>query len=423
MLSRRPYIVIGTALTFTLILGVFASRIHYDHNLLNLQDQSLEAVRWEKLLIEQTNGASWHSLSFTNTPEEALAFKARFESLPEVGRVVEVASLVPRDQDRKLALMRDIHQRLAGLPVRGKRIPHTATNIPNLVKELEELAQRLRPLSSESQATLLAEVRDSIGVVQNQLSLGDPEIAAEALQEFDTRMTGDLAENLHQLNDVSTPTPITLDDLPPALRERHVGKSGKWLLRVFARDCNWDYEPLERFTQAVQSVDPEATGKPFGTIEGLRSLRDGFLWAGLYALIVIVLVLLIDFRSLSKALIALAPLAMGLVLSLGVMGLLGRPLNPANVIALPLILGVGIDNGVHVLHDYLLRRRTGDTTISRAIGRGSAGQGANDDDRVRLAHDLNPSWTERAGLHSDAWRRLLLVYRAGIPAGGAPIDW
>jgi hopanoid biosynthesis associated RND transporter like protein HpnN len=369
-LSSRPFVVIGTALTLTLVLGVFACRVHYDHNLLNLQDQSLEAVRWEKLLIEQTNGASWHSLSFTNTPEEALALKARFEALPEVGRVVEVASLVPRDQDRKIAILRDIQKRLAGLPVRSKRIPHTTTNIPNLVKALEELSRRLRPLSSESKPTLLAEVRDAVEAVQTLLTSRDPEIAAPALQEFDTRMTGDLAENLHQLNDVSTPTPITLEDLPPALRERHVGKSGKWLLRVFARDCNWDYEPLERFTRAVQSVDPEATGKPFGTIEGLRSLRDGFLWAGLYALIVIVLVLLVDFRSVSKALIALAPLAMGLVLSIGVMGLLGRPLNPANVIALPLILGVGIDNGVHVLHDYLLRRRTGETTISRAIGRG-----------------------------------------------------
>jgi hypothetical protein len=61
---------------------------------------------------------------------------------------------------------------------------------------------------------------------------------------------------------------------------------------------------------------------------------------------------------------------MGMVLSLGVLGLCGLPLNPANMIALPLILGVGIDNGVHVLHDYLLRRREGQSTISRAIGRG-----------------------------------------------------
>ncbi len=105
-------------------------------------------------------------------------------------------------------------------------------------------------------------------------------------------------------------------------------------------------------------------------MEGLKSLKSGFQWAGLYALGVIVLVLLADFRSARHALLALAPLAMGMILSLGVLGLCGLPLNPANMIALPLILGVGIDNGVHVLHDYLLRRREGQATISRAIGRG-----------------------------------------------------
>jgi predicted RND superfamily exporter protein len=99
-------------------------------------------------------------------------------------------------------------------------------------------------------------------------------------------------------------------------------------------------------------------------------MKGGFQRAGLYALLVIALVLLIDFRSVRNLLIGLAPLAMGILLSLGIMGLFGLPLNPANMIAFPLILGVGVDNGVHVLHDYLLRRAEGRCSISYAIGRG-----------------------------------------------------
>jgi predicted RND superfamily exporter protein len=141
-------------------------------------------------------------------------------------------------------------------------------------------------------------------------------------------------------------------------------------LCIFARDCLWDFQPLERFTQEIATVDPEATGKPFATVEGLKAMKNGFLWAGLYAFAVIAVVLLIDYRNLRNTLLALAPLAMGVVLSLGIMGLCGMPLNPANMIAFPLILGVGVDNGVHVLHDALLRRAAGQATISRAIGRG-----------------------------------------------------
>ena len=82
------------------------------------------------------------------------------------------------------------------------------------------------------------------------------------------------------------------------------------------------------------------------------------------------IVLLADFRKPLRMLTALAPLVMGVVLTLGIMGLCGLPLNPANMIAFPLILGVGVDNGVHVLHDYLSHRREGDLQLSYTTGRG-----------------------------------------------------
>jgi hypothetical protein len=233
------------------------------------------------------------------------------------------------------------------------------------------LERRLQLLTRSGGPQLLVDLRTSLKGLHARLrSLPEADVAGLKLQSFEERITGDLAENLHCLRGVSEPKAINLDDLPPALRERYLSRNGKWLLRVFAKDCLWDFGPLEHFTQRVRTVDPEATGKPFSTVEGLKALKNGFLWAGFYALTVIILVLLADFRSLRYALVALAPLVMGLLLSLGVIGLAGLPLNPANMIALPLILGVGIDNGVHVLHDYLLRRGTGPSTISRAIGRG-----------------------------------------------------
>ena len=118
-------------------------------------------------------------------------------------------------------------------------------------------------------------------------------------------------------------------------------------------------------------MDPAATGKPFTTLEGLRSMKRGFLWAGVYALAAIVFVLVLDFRSPVRVLLALAPLAVGVVLTLGVIGLSGFAFNPANMIALPLVLGVGVDNGVHVLHDFLSRRgRRGPYLLSRSTGMG-----------------------------------------------------
>ena len=107
---------------------------------------------------------------------------------------------------------------------------------------------------------------------------------------------------------------------------------------------------------------PKASGRLAGTewriveVHGAKSI-NGFLWAGFYALLAMVLVLVLDFGTVKHMAVSLLPLAMGMIVTLGVMTLLGQALNPANMIAFPLILGVGADNGVHVMHDYRGRRR------------------------------------------------------------------
>ena len=196
------------------------------------------------------------------------------------------------------------------------------------------------------------------------------EVAAERLAGFDRRLAADLAADLNRLKAVSRPAPITTADLPAELRERYVGADGEYLVRAFARDSLWDHDALRRFTGAVSAVVPEATGKSFRTLEGLDQMKRGFERAGLYALAAIVAVLLLDLRRAADVLLALAPLGAGALLTLGAMGLFGVPLNPANMIALPLIVGVGVDNGVHVLHDYRARRGPVPYLLGAATGRG-----------------------------------------------------
>jgi hypothetical protein len=368
-LARRRGWVLAMGLLVVGALGMAATRVRYDHNLLHLQAENLESVRWEMVLMEQTRGASWHALSYRSTAEEALALKARYEKLPEVSRVVEVASLVPPNQAGKLPLLRDIRDRLADLPERGRLIPHARPSSQALQADAEKMAQQLRQTAAGR--PLLAELAVQVAGLREQLvRLPDVHQAELRLQDFDQRLAGDLAEQLHRLRDVATPEPITMADLPPELRERYLGKTGHWLLRVFARDCLWEFAPMVHFTKEIRKVDVMATGKPFGTVEGLKAMKNGLQRAGVYAFLVIAVILYLDFRTVGRTLLALMPLVMGVILTLGIMGLSGIPLNPANMIAFPLILGVGVDNGVHILHDYLIRRGEGKPLVSHAIGRG-----------------------------------------------------
>lgn len=365
-LASRPRWVVGSMLTLTALVGLGTCAVHYDHNLLRLQAHGLESVRWELRLIERTAGASWHAVSYRASRDEVLALKARYEQLPGVSRVVEVASLVPADQDTKLELLREIQQRLRSLPERGASFTPLPANSEAVCADLHDLHNRLQAGHASVGVTLCPILED----LSRQLERLPAATAARRLHEFDRRLASDLAENLHRLRDVSTPRPLRLEDLPAPLRERYLSAGGQWLLRVFAKECLWDFAPLGEFVRQVQTVDPEATGRPFTTYEGLGAMKSGFQWAALYALGAIILVLLLDFRGLWHVLLALTPLALGVLLSLGVMGWWGITLNPANTIAFPLILGVGVDNGVHVLHDYLARRTGRPYTLGRATGRG-----------------------------------------------------
>jgi hypothetical protein len=372
---QRAGWVVAAGLAIAAFLGVCAARVHYDHNLLHLQARDLDSVKWELTLIEHTAGASWHAQSYTKTAAEALALKARYEQLPEVSRVVDVASLVPDDQDQKLEMLRDIQDRLRLLPEPGAALPRDKVDAAKIRYEVGWLLSACKRLlahaSDAPSSDALAGLRDGLQMLYAHLPVSGPLAETEArLQAFEESMGSDLAGDLRHLRDVATPAGITVDDLPAPLRERYIGKSGKWLLQVYGKDSLWDFEPLEHFVKQIQTVDPEATGKPFATVEGLRAMKEGFQSAGLYAFGAIVLVLAWDFRNVKRTLLALSPLAMGILMALGIMGLCGVPLNPANMIALPLVLGVGVDNGVHLLHDFLSSKTEGRGQLSRAIGRG-----------------------------------------------------
>jgi hypothetical protein len=298
-------------------------------------------------------------MSVARTRDEALALKAKYEALPGVSKVVEVASLVPAEQERKLPAVAAIHAKLAGLPPR-ERVPVPGGSDPGAVREL---ADRIAQFSaSDSELSLAAH--------DLARAVGEEPEAAVRLRVFDQHLAADLADQLHTLKSASRPAPITPDDVPVELRERFVGAHGEYLVRAFAKESLWDYDALLQFTSAAQAVDPESTGKAFRTLEGLRQMKSGFEWAGVYALVAIVLVLGLDFRRFTGVLMGLFPLAVGIGLTLGLMALCGLALNPANMIALPLIVGVGVDNGVHVLHDYRARDRRRPYRLGAATGRG-----------------------------------------------------
>ena len=352
-LSSRPRWVLGIGIGIALLCAGFAGRVSYDSNLLNMQADGLDSVNWERELIEHAAGATWDALSIAKSREEAIALRAKYEALPGVGRVVDAVVLVPSDQDRKLTTLATIQAKLSRLP---SMLPEPMATDPGSLQRMLDRYGQLQPTA------IPATMNEALS-----RSTADARI-----KEFDRRLKADLLADLRLLKEVSQPKPIATNDLPVEFRERYIGKNGEYLVRAFAKESLWDFPALERYTDAAKTVDPEATGKSYRTLEGLRQMKDGFERAGLFAVIVIVIVLWLDLRGLRPLLCGLFPLVIGIVATLGVMGFAGIPLNPANLIALPLIVGVGVDNGVHVLHDYAEKAPGKLYRLGAATGRGIA---------------------------------------------------
>jgi hopanoid biosynthesis associated RND transporter like protein HpnN len=346
-LLRHPRFVALAAMAATMAIASGMHELDYDHNLLNMQADGLESVAIEKKLLEECDQSVWYALSIADSREELLERKKALTALPSVERVDEIASLLPVDEELKRPLIERIRGRLANLPERPPEIP---------VDRLESLGETLAWAQAEAakrpggqrSAWRLERSRDAL----RRMS---PDECFRSLAAFQQQSAGELLTRLHALAGVCDPAPPSLDDLPPSLVERFVGQSGKHLLKIYGRGDIWNFEALKRFVGDVRSVDPRATGNPLQAYEASLEMKRSYEQAAAYALVVILVVLWLDFRSVKYSLLAALPLAVGMAQTLGLMGLVGIDLNPANLIGIPLILGIAVDYGVHIVHDALER--------------------------------------------------------------------
>ena len=297
----------------------------------------------EHKLFQETNRSAWFALSVASSPEEALARKEAFEKLPTVERVVEVASKIPLHAEGKRPIVERIHNRLANLP---RQVPEIPVTEPAELDRMLAGAETMLASVPEA-ARSAAELRQ----MRELLRRYTPDEYRRRVSAYQQAMAVDLLGKLRELQAASTVEPPRPSDLPECVACRFIGKNGKYLLQVFSKGNIWDVGPMGRFVHDVRSVDPEITGNPLQVYEASRQMKRSFEHAAWYALLVIVPLVFLDFRRLGHTLLAMLPMSLGMLLTIGLMGLLDIPLNQANMIFIPLIIGIGIEDGIHLLHD------------------------------------------------------------------------
>jgi hypothetical protein len=353
-LFAYPRLTLLAAVICTTATAVGVHYLWYDYNLLNLQPAGLESVDLEHKLFQQTNRSAWFALSIADTPEEVLARRNEFLKLPSVERVEDVVSKLPIACQQKQPIIERIHRKLANLPAEVPQIP--VTPLADLDHMLAGAQTMLLAMPEASQAT------DGLRQLREMLRSIPPEEYERRIREYQQGMAADLLGRLRALQAASAPELPAVDDLPESVVSRFVGKPraegqpGRYLMQVYSKANIWEVGPMGQFVKDVRSVDPEATGNPLQVYEASWQMKRSFEQAALYALLIIMPTVLIDFRRLNHTLLAALPMAVGLLQTLGLMGLLDIPLNPANMIVLPLTLGIGMESGINLLHELRCQR-------------------------------------------------------------------
>jgi predicted RND superfamily exporter protein len=176
-----------------------------------------------------------------------------------------------------------------------------------------------------------------------------------------------MRETFESLQNQNVRAPLTVDDLPAPLRDQFVGVTGKFLLQVFPKADVWQRANQETFVADLRTVDENATGTPVQLFEYETLLKNSYVQAAWYSLVAIAIMVLIHFRSLAAVILALLPVGIGTLWLAGLMGWFNIPFNLANIMTLPLVIGIGVTNGIHILNRFAEERTPG--ILSRSTGK------------------------------------------------------
>ncbi|MDG1842830.1 MAG: MMPL family transporter [Nitrospinaceae bacterium] len=350
---------------FLIVLSLFSLRtVKFDYNLLNLQAHGTEAVKYEMKVIEEAGRSAWSVALLTDSLEETIKKHHALEKLSAVGNVESIVSLLPENQKEKFEYIKELRPFLRDLTVKAEV---SQVSQPSLIKTMKKIRFKLQGKEDKGE---VAEARKLSQVFLDVSEEQSVEITEKRLNKFSEYLFADYRDKVADLKMNIDVSPVSVAEIPKSLRKRYVSQNGVYLITVYPSVDVWNIDQREEFLRQLRQVDPSATGNAIHMFESTRLMRDGYVQGGLYALVAIFIYILISFGNVRTTLIVLLPVVVGSIWTVGIMGLLGIAFNLANLVILPLIIGVGVVNGIHIVHRYREETDKSINILSKSTGRG-----------------------------------------------------
>jgi uncharacterized protein len=331
-------------------------RLQFDFNPMNLRSKTAESVAtYLELKNDPESGANDIGI-LQPTLAQADAVAAKLRALPQVGRVTTLSTFIPDQQSEKLALIADTAKTLN--PALNPAAPAAPTSDAQTVSMINSTVDALIRLAGDGTGTGAVAAK-RLAAAMTALAKADSSVRQRAEAVF----VQPLKTTLDDLRNLLKAQEITRANLPPVLARDWVTPDGLARIDVAPKGDPNNNDVLRVFARAVQVVAPDATEGPISILEARRTVVTAFLVAGGCALLSIAIILWITLRRVSDVLLTLIPLLMAGVVTLEICVLIGMPLNFANIIALPLLLGVGVAFKIY----YIMAWREGQTNLLQSV--------------------------------------------------------
>ena len=344
-LHRHRRFVLGVFGVLAIAGALSAVTLNFDANPLDTKDPNTESMRTIHSLLADPQTNPFYADALVPNLGEARALAEKLGKLPEVSQAISGATFVPQDQAQKLAMLAQAQTILAPTLLAAANPPKTQVSAAEIRDAMGKTITAIDGVSAKlpSDSELL-----KIEAVLKRLQ-GENDTAIMAMNAGITRF---LPLELDRLAASLQAKPITEATLPAEIKDDWFLKDGRVRVEAFPTAAAQTTKGLHQFARAVLAVAPNAGGPAISTIATAGTILDSFREAAILAFVAIMVILLLVFRNLRDSALVLASLALSALLTALFAKLAGMSVNYANIIALPLLLGVGVSFNVYFVMNF-----------------------------------------------------------------------
>ena len=359
----KPISIATLLLTLVSILLVF--KVKTDFNPINLRDPKTESVIAFKNLMKDKETSPMTLTILAKDANTVKELQNKLGAIDTVDKTISLFDFMPADQEEKLATIEDMALVLGSQAQSFPPLKPDADPVPGINSLILTIDKILPAKTDSHEIEVLKAFKKELQDILIELDTRHEPSRRLFIEKIQTTLLGTLPNAMNELYDSFNAKEITLDDIPPEVKVRWLSKDGLYRVQIFPKKDLNNLADLQEFITDVQAVAPETTDLPVMYWESMKEVIAAFQQAIVIALITIAVLLYAIRRNITDTLLVMTPLILAGLFTMASTVLTDTPINFANIIALPLLLGLGVDNGIHMvekLHHSLSEKRLIDQT-------------------------------------------------------------